>query len=709
MPNRLKSEKSPYLLQHANNPVDWYPWGEQAFARARQEDRPIFLSIGYSTCHWCHVMEHESFENPDIAAILNEHFVAIKVDREERPDVDRIYMTSLQAMGQNGGWPMSMFLTPDLRPFYGGTYYPPSSRYGRAGFPDVLRRIRDVWIKERDKVMESAGTLSRFLDDVAAGSAGAEGAAGLSPDLLMKCQRQLSSTYDPVFGGFGSGPKFPRPVVFGALLRHWARTGTAASLEMTERTLQKMALGGMYDHIGGGFHRYSVDGEWRVPHFEKMLYDQAQLVWAYSAAHQATGNPFYAAVVRETVRYVLGDLTASQGGFLSAEDADSARPENPAEHGEGAFYVWTKGEIDRVLGADAPLFCYYYGVEGEGNAPYDPQMEFDGKNILYVAQTVAETAKLFQRDEAAVKLSLALARTTLFDERRRRPRPHRDDKVITSWNGLMIAALCRAGTALGAPEWVDAAERAGDFVLARLRDPESGRLLRRYRDGEARFSGQLDDYANLAHGLIELFDATSQPRWLEQAIEITRQAIGLFEDSSSGAFFDTPSSDPSIFVRLKEQYDGAEPTGNSVMAMTLIRLGHLTGNQEWLTRAERTLTAFAGMMSNQPVVMPNMVSAVDQLLSPPVHIVIAGRRGEPGTERLLAVARKGYVPGRIVIVTGEGEERAQLVALAPYLADVKRASGLATAYVCRNLACGLPTTDPEDFARTLAGEIPPRT
>ncbi len=698
MPNRLVHEKSPYLLQHAGNPVDWYPWGEEAFARAREADRPIFLSVGYSTCHWCHVMEHESFENPETAALLNDHFVPIKVDREERPDIDRIYMTSLQAMGQNGGWPMSMFLTPDLKPFYGGTYYPPASRYGRAGFPDVLRRIHHVWTTEREKVMESAGTLSRFLSDAAAGSGGG---ASLSHELLSVCQRQLSGTYDAVFGGFGSGPKFPRPVVFGALLRHWARTGTAASLEMTERTLQKMSLGGMCDHVGGGFHRYSVDGEWRVPHFEKMLYDQALLVAAYVDAYEATGNAFYAAVVNETVSYVLRDLTGSDGGFLSAEDADSARPDNPGEHGEGAFYVWTKGEIDRILAGDAPMFCFYYGVEKGGNAPYDPQMEFTGRNILYVAHSVAETASAFQRDETGVRLALALSRKALFDERRQRPRPHCDDKVIASWNGLMIGALCRAGTVLGKPDWIDAAARACDFVLTRLREPRTGALLRRFRDGDARFPGQLDDYANLVSGLLELFEATSQPRWLEEALALARKAIELFEDRDSGAFFDAPPSDPSILVRLKEQYDGAEPTGNSVMAMSLIRLGHLTGDQEWLTRAERTLKAFSGMMSRQPVVMPHMVSAADQLLTPPVHVVIAGRRGEQGTESLLRAARQGYRPGRIIIVTDEGEERARLLRLAPHLADVTRLSGLPTAYLCRDLACSLPTTDPSQLAELL--------
>jgi uncharacterized protein YyaL (SSP411 family) len=699
------SEKSPYLLQHARNPVDWYPWGEEAFTKARVEDKPIFLSIGYSTCHWCHVMEHESFEDPGIAAILNEHFVPIKVDREERPDVDRIYMTSLQAMGQNGGWPLSMFLTPDLRPFYGGTYYPPSSRYGRAGFPDVLRRIHEAWTTERAKVQDSAGTLSRFLTDVASA---AGSSTGLPTDALVRCQQQLSKTYDPAFGGFGGGPKFPRPVVFGTLLRHWFRTNLPASLEMTERTLQKMALGGMYDHIGGGFHRYSVDGEWRVPHFEKMLYDQAQLVTAYVEAYQATGNPFYAAVVNETALYVLGELTGSEGAFLSAEDADSPRTENPEEQGEGAFYVWTKDEIDSVLGGDAPLFCFYYGIEKGGNAPFDPQMEFTGRNILYVAHTVADTARTFQRDETEVKVVLALARKTLSDVRRRRPRPHRDDKVITSWNGLMVGALSRAGAALHNHGWIDAAARACDFVLSRLREPETGGVLRRYRDGEVRFAGQLDDYANLAWGLLELFEATSHARWLEEAIAVTNAARDRFEDAGSGAFFDTPPSDASVLVRLKEQYDGAEPTGNSVMVMNLVRLGHLTGTQRWFALAERAAKAFSGMMASQPVVMPHMVSAVDALQTPPVHIVIAGRRGEPETERLVEVARRGYVPGRMIIVTGDGEEHARLARLAPYLADVQRASGLATAYLCRDLTCGLPTTDPVEFERALSSDTQAR-
>jgi hypothetical protein len=512
----------------------------------------------------------------------------------------------------------------------------------------------------------------------------------------------LSRTYDPVFGGFGGGPKFPRPAVFGPLLRHWARTGTALSLEMVERSLQKMALGGMYDHVGGGFHRYAVDSEWRVPHFEKMLYDQAQLVGAYTDTYRATENPFYAAVVRETVEYVLRELTADQGGFYSAEDADSARPENPDEHGEGAFYVWTRREIEAILGPDAPLFCHYYGVEPSGNAPVDPQMEFSGRNILYVAHAVAESARAFGRDEAAVKLSLALGRTALADARRMRPRPHRDDKIIASWNGMMIGALSQAGLAFGKPEWIAAAERAAGFVLENLREPGGPGLLRRYRDGDARFAGQLDDHANMAAGLLDLFEATSRTHWLEMALVLARAAIERYEDPASGALFDSPSTDPSVLVRLKEQYDGAEPTGNAVIAMTMIRLGHLTGDHTWLQRAERVLAAFAGMMAKQPVVMPHMVSAADALLHPPVHVVVAGRRGAPDTERLLGTARRGFVPGRCVLLLEE-EERARRASVAAFQAGMHEVGGRAAAYVCRDLTCGLPLTDPLELQRSLEG------
>ncbi|HEX7574058.1 MAG TPA: thioredoxin domain-containing protein, partial [Bacteroidota bacterium] len=519
-PNRLIHEKSPYLLQHAYNPVDWYPWGEEAFALARDRNVPVFLSIGYSTCHWCHVMERESFENGSIAAILNRDFVCIKVDREERPDLDRVYMTALQAMGQNGGWPMSMFLTPDRQPFYGGTYYPPESRYGRAGFPDVLSKIRSIWDTERPKVDESARSITTFLEDVA-NARGPGGVPGV--EVLEASYNQISSTYDPVDGGFGAGPKFPRPVLFNFLLRYYARTGGDAPLAMVTHTLLRMASGGMYDQIGGGFHRYAVDGEWRVPHFEKMLYDQAQLVQAYLDASLCSRDPFFPAVARETLDYVLRDMTDPEGGFYSAEDADSPRPERPEESGEGAFYVWTKKEIDDALEGDAQLFSEYFGVEEAGNAPVDPQHEFTGRNILYRRGTVDSTASRFGISPDETLSRLTAAKGKIFNLRAERPRPLRDDKILTSWNGLMIGAFARGFRVLGDERYLVAATRAAEFATGRMW--QKGTLLRRYRQGECRIEAHLDDYAFLVSGLLDLFESSGDGRWLERAAMLTEEQI----------------------------------------------------------------------------------------------------------------------------------------------------------------------------------------
>ncbi|HUI63304.1 MAG TPA: thioredoxin domain-containing protein, partial [Bacteroidota bacterium] len=605
-PNRLIREKSPYLLQHAYNPVDWYPWGEEAFDRARAEDKPIFLSIGYSTCHWCHVMERESFENDSTASILNAYFICIKVDREERPDVDRVYMTALQAMGQNGGWPMSMFLKPDRKPFYGGTYFPPDSRYGRTGFPDVLKKIHEIWIGERSKVDISAQDITAFLEDVAsARSDGRPADAGV----IDSCFDQLRATYDREAGGFGSGPKFPRPVVLDFLLRYHNRTGKTDALEMVTHTLKQMALGGMYDQIGGGFHRYSVDASWRVPHFEKMLYDQAQLVQAYLGAFQTTGDQFFAAVARETLDYVLRDMTGPEGGFYSAEDADSPRPEADGESGEGAFYIWSKKEIEFALGRDGPLFCFTYGVEDTGNAPFDPQHEFIGRNILYRAHPPEVAAKRFGLSEQEFARKITSAREKLLILRSLRERPLRDDKILTSWNGLMIGSFARASRVLDEPHYLESARRAARFVLSRLRDKSSGELLRRYRDGEARFEAHLVDYAFLVSGLIDLYEASGEPSWLEDAVSLTETLVKRFRDPVRHGFFDTAGEDSTVLVRMKEQYDGAEPTGNSVSAMNLARLSRMIERSEWNTLAQESVSHFGESLRRQPSALPLMVSA----------------------------------------------------------------------------------------------------
>ncbi|MGB6646935.1 MAG: thioredoxin domain-containing protein [Bacteroidota bacterium] len=697
-PNRLLNEKSPYLRQHAYNPVDWHPWGEEAFQKARVEQKPIFLSVGYSTCHWCHVMERESFENDQIAAFLNEHFVSIKVDREERPDVDRIYMTALQAMGQNGGWPMSMFLTPDLKPFYGGTYFPPESRYGRAGFPDVLRRIHEVWEKENTKVAESAYAITGFLEEVAAGPP-----PGGVPDqdLLDRCYQEFAQTYDPSHGGFGDGPKFPGPSVLDFLMQYYSRSEDRNALMMAETTLREMSLGGIYDHIGGGFHRYSVDGEWRVPHFEKMLYDQAQLVNAYVNLYQITRNPYYATIIRETAEYVLRDLRSPEGAFYSAEDADSPRPENQEEESEGAFYVWSKGEVIEILGKDGETFCEYYGIREEGNALSDPHHEFTGKNILYVAQPSGGGMAVDRADSDESRILLADSRKKLQRMRSSRPRPHRDEKILTSWNGLMIGALARAGVVLGRPDYVVAAAGAATFIWQRLYDTERKLLLRRYRDAESRFEGQLVDYAFLTDGFLALYESSFDVKWLHRAGELSRRQIDLFWDDAQGGFFETSGNDPSVLFRMKEQHDGAEPSGNSVAVTNLIRLSSITDDEGLREHASRSLAAFSVTMEKQPMVMPNMVTALGHYHRSPLQIVVAGRLGDPRTAEMLDQVTGRYLPNKVLLFLGGGEDEAWLKSMVPWIAGYTMSDDRPTAYVCRGFACDLPTSLPEKVGEQI--------
>ena len=572
--NRLASEASPYLLQHRDNPVDWYPWGDEAFERARRENKPIFLSIGYSTCHWCHVMAHESFESDGVAAVLNESFVSIKVDREERPDVDRVYMTFVQATTGSGGWPMSVWLTPDLQPFYGGTYFPPTSKWQRPGFIDVLQEIARVWRDERENVVQSAASIVERLRGLRA-----EGGTGDPvPDagVLDRASRDFASSFDARRGGFGDAPKFPRASELFFLLRQHARTGEAEPRDMAVITLRAMALGGLRDHLGGGFHRYSVDADWRVPHFEKMLYDQAQLALAYVEAAQATGDLVYLDIALDTLEYVRRDLTDSGGGFYSAEDADSVPPEeaaNPGAHKtEGAFYIWRDEEIGDVLGADADIFRSRYGILPGGNAPSDPHGEFTGRNLLYTARPLEAVASIAGRPVPEVQERLERCRLRLFERQGTRPRPHRDDKVLTAWNGLMIAAFARAsrlvprearGPVTQGGGYLEDARRAARFVRQHLWNAGTGTLLRRYRNGDAGVAGYAEDYAYLIFGLLELFQADGDPAWLEWAVTLQTQQNARFWDATEGGWFSTTGDDPSVLLRLKEDYDGAEPSASS--------------------------------------------------------------------------------------------------------------------------------------------------
>ena len=699
--NRLAAEQSPYLLQHKDNPVDWHAWGDEAFEKARREDKPIFLSVGYSTCHWCHVMEHESFENRDVADVLNRYFVSIKVDREERPDVDRVYMAFVQVTTGSGGWPMSVWLTPSLEPFYGGTYYPPTSRWGRPGFIEVLEEIARVWREERQRVLQSAeGIVDRLR------GYGASGSPGEVPDasVLDAAVNEFGGAFDPRHGGFGSGTKFPRPSELLFLLREHKRTGATAPRQMAVRTLQAMAEGGMRDHIGGGFHRYSVDPAWRVPHFEKMLYDQAQLVLAYLEAAQITGNRYFADIAADTLNYVRRDLTHPDGGFYSAEDADSVPPESahePSPHKrEGAFYVWNDDEIGAALGGDADAFRLRFGILQNGNAPFDPQNEFTGQNLLYTARSIDETASLTGTTASAVTASLERARKALYDVRTQRPRPHLDDKILTAWNGLMIAALARAARVLeNGTAHLEAARRAARFLRTHLWRPADQTLLRRFRAGHAGVDGYAEDYAYLASGLLELFQSAGDPAWLEWAMTLQRRMDELFWDPIQGGWFSTTGKDETVLLRLKEEYDGAEPAASSVAVLNLLTLSHLTADPELQPRIDQTFRAFSGGMSQRGRVVPMMLTALSTRYAGSPQIVLVGR-DTADIEPLRLVIGRHYLPSAIVVPAIDAH-REMLSRLLPWTATLQTVTGRATAYVCRDFACQLPASSPGELDAQL--------
>jgi uncharacterized protein YyaL (SSP411 family) len=673
--NRLIQEKSPYLQQHAHNPVDWYPWGDEAFEKARSEDKPIFLSIGYSTCHWCHVMEHESFENEEIAALVNRWFVPIKVDREERPDIDRIYMNYVQATTGGGGWPMSVWLTPDLKPFVGGTYFPPENKYGRAGFPVILERIAQAWQNDRQKILStSAGIMEQLRAQAENSGAGSD---RVDATILDSAFNQFRRSFDSKLGGFGSAPKFPRPSVHNFLLRYWKRTGRDEARDMVVETLIAMEKGGMNDQLGGGFHRYSVDEYWFVPHFEKMLYDQAQLVISYLEAFQIMQDETLAGAARRTLDYVIRDMTAPGGGFYSAEDADSASdPARPNEKSEGAFYIWSFREVIELLGEDrARRFARRYGMEPDGNVVNDPHHEFTGRNILFQAHSEQEDAE---------------ADAILFEARAKRPRPHLDDKVLASWNGLMISAFSKASAILSEPKYAQAARQAADFLLSTMRR-EDGTLLRRFRDGDAAIPGMLDDYAFLAQGLLDLYESSFEFRWLEAAIAITQKQRELLEDETGG-FFASAHEDASKLMRIKDDYDGAEPSGNSVAFMNLLRLLRITGRGEFEASARKLLAVFQTRLAAVPFGMPQMLAACEFDIAPQREIVIAG---DP-TGSIVRLLWAKFDPNRILLHAGPEIARYQ-----PAIAAMNARGNGTTVYVCEDFACQEPVTREEDLAGLL--------
>jgi uncharacterized protein len=728
-PNRLAAERSPYLRQHARNPVDWYPWGGEAFARARAEQKPIFLSIGYSTCHWCHVMARESFEDAAIAAQLNRDFVPVKVDREERPDVDRLYMAYVQAATGSGGWPLSVWLTPELQPFYGGTYFPPQDRWGRPGFPAVLTALARAWAGQRAQLRAEGERVTAALRH-AAGSAGAgrddaafAAAAGAA---IEGCFRQLAGTFDPGHGGFGGAPKFPRAAVFNFLFRFAALRGTgdesgAAAVRMAAVTLRRMAEGGLHDHVGGGFHRYSVDEEWFVPHFEKMLYDQAQLAVSYLEARQATGDERFAWVARGLFDYVLRDLAGPRGGWCAAEDADSEIPETgdrgaevEGGHAEGAFYLWSKAEIAGLLGDDAGLFGAHFDVQEGGNVPAerDPHGEFRGRNLLRQRQPLEETARQAHLDPAAASDRLQAGLTRLREARARRPRPPRDDKIIAAWNGLMISALAKGGQVLGEPGWSRQAAGAADFLRRELYDESTGILHRSFRDGRGDIPGFAEDYAYVIQGLLDLYEADFDIRWLQWAERLQAQMDAAFWDAAAGGYFNSRADDPTLIARLKEDYDGAEPAPGSVATLNLMRLAWMLGEGEpaadpagappdYRSRARRCAESVRRQWEAAPQALPQLLGALDLVLAPPRTVVIAGTPGTDDFRALTAVLHERLAPRRVLLAADGGAGQRWLAARAPYLAAMAPRGGRATAYVCENFTCREPATEAAALRRRL--------
>ncbi len=702
--NQLAHEKSPYLLQHAHNPVDWHPWGPEAFEKARRENKPIFLSIGYSTCHWCHVMERESFENQQIAEIMNREFVSIKVDREERPDVDRIYMTFVQASTGGGGWPMSVWLTPDLKPFFGGTYFPPVNRFGHPGFPAVLTQIANAWRTQQPQILDSARDAVEQLRKQVTVEPAHAGWNEIDTGTIDTGFFVFRRTFDSHLGGFGGAPKFPRPSVLNFLTRYYARTKSEEALEMVLKTLREMAKGGMHDQLGGGFHRYSVDERWFVPHFEKMLYDQGQLATAYLEAFQITHDEQYAAVARRIFDYVLRDMTEAGGAFYSAEDADSAADASrPNEKGEGAFYIWSAEEIRALVEAPgSDWFFHRYGVMDGGNVSHDPHGEFTGRNILYQANELEDTALHFDKpvEEDPAPRSTEPAET-LLAARGKRPRPHLDDKVLTSWNGLMISALAKGGAILNEPRYAEAARRAAEFLIARMYDSTSGVLLRRYREGDAAIPGFLDDYALFAQALLDLYEAQFDRRHLELALKLTGKQQELFEDNARGAFFSSVEGDSELVLRVKEDYDGAEPSGNSIALSNLQRLAQIFNREDLRASAERLLTAFAARLIAAPVALPQMLAACEFRLGQARQIVLVGERDGDDTKALLRTLNARFVPDKIVLLVDSEEARAALSAGIPAVAAMEKVAGRASAYVCRDYTCQMPVNTADALAELI--------
>jgi len=665
----LTQETSPYLLQHAGNPVDWYPWGGEALSRAKAEDKPILLSIGYSACHWCHVMAHESFENDEVASLMNENFINIKVDREERPDLDTVYMEAVQAITGRGGWPLTVFLTPEGEPFFGGTYFPPEDSRGLPGFSKVLRAVSSAYHNRREEV---TGAVQQITNALTTRKNTRESEDDLKPGILNDAHATLVSSYDTTNGGFGQAPKFPQPMVLEFLLSYFLRTGNRTSLDMVVNTLEKMARGGVYDQIGGGFHRYSTDNHWLVPHFEKMLYDNALLARLYLRAYKITASPLFKRIVEETIDYVLREMTSSDGAFYSTQDADS-------EGEEGRYYTWTPEEIEKVVGKErGKILCDYYGVTPNGN--------FEGRNILHV---IHESAT----GHSAVKQ----VQTMLLKEGEKRVKPGRDEKAITAWNGLMLAALSEAANMLDREDYLEAALTNGKFLLEKLSN--DGKLMHTYKDGKSRIDAYLDDYALLIEGLLKLHEASLEGKWLQEATRLGSVMVRDFWDESAGKFYDTSGRHQSLFIRPGNSYDGALPSGASAATMALLKLSRLSDNRRFEHIASISLKSVSGSLADYPQGHGNWLSALDLLLNNRREIVVVGTRNSPQTKALLKIILNSRLPDQVfAAVDPDDPFPARDIAL---LKDREMKNGQPTVYVCENYSCHTPLTDPAELQDLL--------
>ncbi len=690
--NRLIKEKSPYLLQHANNPVDWYPWGEEAFGKANEENKPIFLSIGYSTCHWCHVMAHESFETSEVAKILNDNFVSIKVDREERPDIDKVYMTVCQIMTGSGGWPLTIAMTPEKKPFFAGTYFPKTSQFGRIGLIDLLNKIITLWKSQKSQVLDTAHQITFDLQNYTGESPG----DNLDIKTLNKAYDQLRKSFDAANGGFGSAPKFPTPHNLLFLLRHWNRTGDKKALEMVEKTLDSMRRGGIYDQLGFGFHRYSTDAEWLVPHFEKMLYDQALISIAYLEAYLATKIQEYADTAREIFEYALRDMTSKEGGFYSAEDADS-------EGVEGKFYLWSKGEISSILGrGDSELLTEAFNIKDEGNFAEEATREkHESKNILHLNEYYEYLALKMNFSLSEFKTKLQNGKQTLFTSREKRVHPLKDDKILTDWNGLMIAALAKGAQILKEPKFLESAEKAANFLLTRLVSPE-GRLLHRFRGETAEILAFLDDYAFLIWGLIELYEATFNPKYIKLALEFNEELTTHFWDANLGGYYYTADDGEGLIARQKEIYDGATPSGNSVQFYNLMRLANLTGKGELTKKGEVLARIFSESISTSPISHTFLLLGLVFELGPTYSVVISGDTSRDDTNLLLETLRNKFLPNIMVIYRPTESYPPEIDKYSDYIEWFDKTDDKATAYVCINKTCRPPTTDPNKMLEYIS-------